>query len=344
MATSIMQFEKLQLGIEVVSTKGTRVPATIQIPGDHAFTEDQEIYRDAYPRGFRSNVGGAGVIIRKGTGLDIQTELSAEDAMWPLTTGVLGSVAASTSDTTAKTYVYTPELTTAVQTVQSATVEFLRGDGTTNHYYGESGYNMTESFKFDWAYNQIAKMGVKMFGRARQSDTVTAALAPYTTREALAANTLVVSWDTTWAGLGGNALTGIVRSAVFECMTGLAPDYTIEGRTDVDMTNHKVGAISATLDLVMEFDSLAAAKYVLWRSNSLVYVRLKNTGSLAGAATAFRTVQVDGAYRFMGNPSFSADGDQVLMTAKLESVFDVTAAKTLEFTLINKVATIASAG
>lgn len=342
MGTSLQVFDRLQVGIEVVSTKGTLVAATRQIIGNHGWSEEQDFYRSPYPEGYRATPGGAGVIMRKGVSLDIETELSAEDVLWPLMTGVLGSVTPTVSDVSAQTWVFTPQLTTSVATIQSLTAEFLRGDGVTNHYYGESGYMMTESFGFEWAYNQVAKMKAKLFGRARQTDTPTAALVPYPTREALVSNTLIVSLDTTWAGLGGSALSGIVRSASFDCITGYAANYTLAGRADVDHTGHKVGIIGGTLNLVMEFDAAgAAAALTNWRANNIVFIRLKNTGSLAGAATVSRGVQVDGAYRFVSTPTFSVDGEQVLVTASLEAVRDTTANKILEFTAINKLAAIA---
>ncbi|MGI8423585.1 MAG: phage tail tube protein [Chloroflexota bacterium] len=340
MATAIRQFDRLNVGIEVVSTKGVLVPATRQIVGEHTFSEEQDFYRDSYPRGFRANVGGAGTIIRKGAMLEVSGDLSAQDVLWPLMTGVLGSVAPATVDTTGKTWTFTPELATGVPVVQSATTEFVRADGVTNHYYGEAGYMMTESFKFDWAFNQIAKMSWKMFGRARQTGAPTGGVVPYPTRETLASNTLVTSWDTTWAGLGGTPVAGIIRSASFECKSGYAANYTLAGRADVDMTGHKAGEITGTLNIVMEFDATAAAKFALWRSNSLVFIRLLNTGSLVGAATVLQGLQIDGAYRFVGSPSFSADGDQVTMTAQLESVLDVTSSKSLDFVVTNALAAI----
>lgn len=312
----------------------------MQVPGDHNFNEEQDYYRDNYPRGYRSNVGGAGIITRKGCAIDVQTELSAEDILWPLSTGVLGGVSPSTSDTSAKTWSHNPQLTTAVQTVDSATVEYLEGDGTTNHYYAECGYALTESFKIDWAYNQAAKLSWKMFGRARQSDTPTGSLTPYSTREVLASNACGVYWDTSWAGLGGTQLQGILRSGSIEVKTGLGPDYTMDARTDVDMTGHKVGVISAVLNLVMELDATGAARITNWRANSLVFVRLKNLGSLAGAATVYRTVQIDGCYRFTAAPAKSDDGSQRLVAVSLESVLDTTSNKTLEFTAINKLASL----
>ena len=138
MATAIRPLDKLQFGIEVVSTKGTLVAATRLIRANATLAEEMDFYRSDYPQGIRANVGGAGSIMRKGIALDVETDLTAEEILWPLMTGVLGSVS-PTGAGNAKTWTFTPELTTAVTTIQSATVEMLHSDGSTNHYYGESG-------------------------------------------------------------------------------------------------------------------------------------------------------------------------------------------------------------
>lgn len=339
MATAIQPLDKLQMGIEVVSTKGTLVAATRLIRCNGALAEEQDFYRSDYPQGIRANVGGAGSVMRKGVTLEVETDLTAEEVLWPLMTGVLGSVAPSGGGN-AKTWVFTPELTTAVTTIQSATVECLHSDGSTNHYYGEFGYAMTESFKIEWAFNQPAKLSWKMFGRARQTDTPTGSLVPYTSREILASNALAYYLDTTWAGLGGTQKTVVLREATFECTTGYSPDYTLDARTDVDFTQHNVGRIAATLQLVAEVNTNGAALFTNYRANDIVYIRLKNTGS-AIAGGGVKTVQIDGAYRFTSAPEFSVDGDVVLVSYDLESVYDTTGAKTLEFTAISTLTTIA---
>lgn len=327
--------------MSVISTKGTAVAATRQLVGDHMMIEEGDMYRSQYPAGVRANLGGAGTFIRKGTAIDYNSDLTAEEILWLLQTGVKGGTTPSTVDTNAKLWLFTPELTTAVTTIDTMTAEMARGDGTTNHYYGESAYVMTQSFKIDWAFNQIARLSAKLFGRARQTDTLTAAIVPYTSREPLASNQLAVYWDTAYANLGNTALAGLVRSASFELTTGYAPDYVLDGRTDVDFGLHKVGPLSGKLSLTMEFDSVAAAKFALWRSNSLVYIRLHTTGSLIGAVSALKFIRIDGAYRFIAAPTFSADGDQVLMSCELESFYDTTGTKTMEFSAQNLLATIA---
>ena len=332
MSTSLQPFRYLQIGEE--AAKGTLVAATDQIPGEGSFAEEQDFYRSSYPAGVRSNVGGAGVVLRNGVEVDWNSELTAEDMLWPLHSGILGNVTPVPAGAD-NTWTFTPELTTGIPTLDSVTLEFVQGDGVTNHYYGEAGYGLCRSFKMDWSFNQLARANMKWFARARQTGTPTAALTPTADRTPLTANLLFVYLDTTWAGLGTTQLTGLVRSASIEVMTGLAPDYTLDGRTDKDLTIHKVGNVTARLSIVFEFDAGGASRFANYRANDLVYIRLKNEGPIVPATAVNSYVQVDGAYRFVSTPSFAVDGEQVLMTAELESVYDATGTKTLEFELIN---------
>lgn len=335
MATAIYPLNKIQLGIE--STKGTIVPATRLMQGDGDWMEEQDFYRSAYPQGVRANVGGAGVITRKGVGLKFETELTAEEILWPLMTGVRGQVAAVGAGAD-KTYTHTPQLTTGIPTIDTATIEAIRSDGSTNHFAREAGYGLTSGFDIEWAFNQAAKLSWEMFARASQTSTPTASLTVYSTREVLVTNLLAVYLDTSWAGLGGTQLTGIVRSAKFSAATGFMPNYTMDGRADLDFVNHKVGNLTAKLSLLLELDAVGAARFVDYRSNALQYIRLKNTGNVIGSGV--KTVQIDGAYRFVSAPAMQQDGEQMLVACELESVYDPTGTKTLEFVTVNGLATI----
>lgn len=336
MATAIRPLRKMQMGIE--GTKGTLVAATRVIVGDGVLIERRQRYRSTYPRGYRANVGGAGVLVKQWSEIAVDTELSAEQILWPLRTGVRGSVSGTNSNN-AFTYTFTPQLNTGVVTLDSATVEFTQSDGSSAHYYGEAGYAMTESFKIDSTPEDIAKLSWKMFGRARQTDTITGALTEYSSLETLVGQLLSVYCDTTWAGLGGTQLTGIQRAVSFDCTTGLKPDFTADGRSDKDFSKHSVNSLAAKLNITWEFDSVGAARYASYRANDIVYIRLKWTGGTAGDAGT-KTVQIDGAYRFVDDPQFSYDGDQVLASFNLESVLDTTSSKTLEFTAINSLSAI----
>jgi hypothetical protein len=164
MATALYPFDLVQLGME--ATKGTIVAATRRIVGDGVYGEQQDFYRPPYARGVRANVGGAGVITRKGSIFDIQTDLSAEQILWPWLTGVVGAVTPVGAGAD-KTWTFTPALTTGVPTIDAASIEYAQADGVTNHYFGKAAYAMTSSFKIDWAFNQPAKLSWSMFARSR---------------------------------------------------------------------------------------------------------------------------------------------------------------------------------
>lgn len=337
MATAIRPLRKLQIGME--GTKGTLVAATRVLTGNSALIEKRDRYHSDYPRGIAATVGGAGTLTKQWTELQHATELSAEDILWPLLTGIKGAVS-PTGGGTAKTWVFTPELTTAIRTVDAATVEFMRSDGTTNHYAGEAGYCMTDAFSIESTPENIATLNWSMFGRARQSDTPTAALVPYTSLEALAGGQLFAYCDTTWAGLGGTQLTGMQRRVRFDCQTGVMPQWTSEGRADLDYAGHAIKSLGAKLSIIWELDSVGAARYASYRANDLIYIRLKWVGSaISGGGN--KTVQIDGAFRFASDPTFSEEDEQTLMAADLDAVYDATGTKILEFTAINTLAAVA---
>lgn len=336
MATAITSFDKLQIAFE--TTKGTLVPATRLLPGKYTLSEEQEYYRSAYADGFRANPGGLGATVKKGYVIDAETDLDASDFVWMMLLGVF-KIAAPTG-ATEFTWTGTPELTTGVPSIDSATMECIKSDGVTNHYYGEVGYAMLEMFKIDWNVNQAAKLTWKAFARSRQTGTPTASLVPYTDREPLVANSVSVFWDLVGGAIGTTQLTGLMRSASLEVMTGYGADFVMDGRVDRDFGKHNVGDITAKLSLTMELDATGASRLADYRANSGVLVRLKNTGGVVGSG--LKTVQCDGAFRFTTPPSFSEDGKQVLMSCEMESYRDPTYAKTLEFLAINARATRAA--
>ena len=299
------------------------------------FTEEQDFYRPNYPRGQRATVGGAGVVTRQGTLITLESDLSPEDILWPLHCGIVGNQTPTVGPP--KVWTFTPVLT-AWPTLDSATIELVLGDGATNHYAREFGYALCRSMDFRWSVNEVAKLKTEWIARATQTSTPTAALTLYTGRESLVSNLLSVYRDTTWAGLGGTQLTGLIRSASLKVNTGLDADYTLDGRSDKDFTQHKVAAgLGGTLSLVLEFDSTGAARsFTDYRSNLIEYIRLKNVGATA----ANSIVQIDGAFRFTSPPSLSYDGEVVLVSCDMEAVYDDTGSKIFVFTITNSTAAL----
>ena len=332
MATAIRPLITLQQGIE--SAKGTLVAATNKRPGDWNFIEEQDFYRPDYPADARGNVGEAGVITRKGTIIEGETDLTPEDFLWLMHCGIQGGLSPTTS-TDEELWEAEPDLDSGNETIETATFEWQESDGSTPHYAGEAGYAMLESFEINWAFNQPAKVRERWFARARQSTTLTTSLSPLAGRVPLIAPKLKIYLDNSWAGLGSTQLTAVNRSGSLKVSTGYAPNYTNDGRADVDFVNHKTGLHAATLSLVLENNATGAARIAEFRSNSIVFVRLLFEGAPIGGGNP-RMVQIDGAYRFVSPTNRSNDGQQRLIAVELESVVDPTSGKTMAYAALNE--------
>lgn len=331
---------KAQVGKE--TTAGTLVPATRLIAANWKINEDISRYYPNYPRGYRSNMGGAaGVITKRHSMAEFTTDLNAEEIMWPLSTGVLGT---PTPTGTPPLYsrVYAPQLTTGILTMDTATYEFVDTDGTTNHYYGEFGHALTDKFSISYKEDSVPELKWSVFGRARQTGTPTAALTEYSTREALPSQLLTLYVDTTWAGLGTTQQTCIVKTCDLDVTTGLQPVWNASGRTDLDMCSYSPGMFAMSMKLTLELNATAATMLTAFRASSAQFIRMKYTGSAIGAGV--KTVQVDGAFRFVpGSKADIAPGPNgnMLVSFDFENYVDTTSGKTAEFTVINGLATIA---
>lgn len=334
-AVAIKPFELVQAGRE--ATKGTLVPATRKLVGNGLLKEVVERYFSEYPRGVRASVGDYGSVVMQGVEFEMETELTDNEVLWPLLLGIRGNVTPAGAGAD-RTWTFTPQLT-AEPTIDTATLEFALSDGTTNHIYREAGYCMCSGFEMEWAFNQVAKLRWRGFGRARQTGSPTAALTPYSTREPLVSALTTVYIDATGAGIGGTAVAAIVRSAKHTCETGFTPDWTLDGRADKDMVSHKWGSLKGGLQLVLELNATAATEYANWRAGTKRFIRVKNTGSTIGAGN--RTVQVDGCYRLRSEPSVSYDGEYAVLTFDFEAVYDSTWTKILEYLAINEITAVA---
>lgn len=337
MATALDQFRVMQVGIE--STKGTAVAATKKIRGNFTPNEKISRYYSAYPQGYRANTGGVGVPVSKGFSGTLETELTFEEILWFLQTGLRGSVTAVGAGTD-KTWTFDPELTTH-PTLQTMTVEYTETDGTTNHVAREAAHVMTTSYKIDNAFNAETKFSAEVFGRYPAVSTPTSSLSVYANREIAVSNQAKVWVDTTWAGLGTTLLAGsTLRSATLEVTTGLSEDYTLDGRSDLDMTGYRVGLVSAKLDMVMELNAASAAIIGNWRAGDVRFVRLSNFGSLI-TGSIYKEVRHDLALRLVGDaPVVSTDGDYRNVAFSCETILDPTSGKTLVAVVVNKEGTL----
>mgnify|MGYP007071626854 CR=1 FL=1 len=337
MSAAFNQFRLVQVGKETV--KGTGVAATKKLRGDLTTAERISRYYSMYPQGYRANPGGTGVAVAQGFGASFASELTFEEILWFLLTGIKGGVTGAGAGTD-KTWDFTPQLTTA-PTLDAMTMEYTESDGSTNHVARNVAYGMTKGFKVDWAFNQEAKFSADVFGRYPTSAAPTAALTEYSAREIAKSNLLKVFMDTTWAGLGGTQLTGFVRTASLEVVTGNEEDFNLDGRTTLDMTGHRFGLVQAKLNMLLQLDANGANAIGNWRNGDTRFIRLSQFGSLL-TGIIFKEIRFDLAARFIGDgePGRATDGQYRTANIQVETLLDPTSSKTFVPTVVNSLAAV----
>ena len=324
MATGLLPLRLLQLGGE--STAGTLVPATKKVIGRAGVKPIQEWYREDFPRGVRMPVDEITAVM-KGSEITVECDLSYQQLQWPLHSG-LQTVAAGG----AAPYTWTHEIATA-PTLKSYTAEYVVDDGSTKHYQREMGYLLTRQFQISIVRNQMAKLSWTMFGRAEQTSTVTGSLTALTL-ERVPSNLFKIWIDSSWAGLGGTLKAALLREATLTVNTGIAPEHTLDGRTDYDMVQPMFSQATATLTTKFLHNADAATEVGNWRTGTKRFIRLKADNG--AATTSNRAITIDISVRLLAWEFADEDGQEIV-NATWEMVYDTTGAKSLQIININGV-------
>lgn len=362
---ALFPLRNFQLGKESVA--GTVVPATWKMVGETVGVFDLTRYMADYPRGVMVPVTDGGVPLMQGSSFVQTSEATYEEALYAF----MLSLATGTASTTlsATTWTFAPILT-GNPLIQTATAEYVFGDGSGTSFSfpgatgfpltGQSAYVFSTGWDFEWAFNAISKFTTRYTGRAGQfgaGSVPTAALTPLTGRERIAGSQVKVFMDTTFSGIGATQLVGTVRSGKLTFNSGIAPDYTTDGRSALDFTQLQWGADRfMTLSLVMELNGTSQAEIGNWISQnaqqgsispntaggaSVVkrFVRLQAVSpAIVGSGSAHRTFQIDGCYVYTKPPAFTQQNKTELVTLELKTEYDAVSSKSFAASLINGIA------
>ena len=328
MAASVVSLEKLQLGIE--STAGTLVAADVVLP-----VETGGQFEPGIERVHLDEAQGVRAMVRhldvsKGSRLTYRHSLDYSNILYPLNCGLK-----KVTPSGGPVYVWTVNPDPAVvEALDSATFEVSYTDGSTRHLEREFGFATCESFTISIDANQPAQLEATWFGRKSQTSTFTAAQSPLTVSK-IPSNLFTVAIDPNWAAMGSTLKSTLVRTATVTVNTGRAPDYTLAGRTDLDMTQLQSGEdISGTLSLTCEYDAAGDTEYDNWEGgeSSIRFIELRATN-----ATDILEIQM--AVRLTG-VSFSTSDGLRLMELTGELVYDPVSTEVINFVVTNAVAAI----
>jgi hypothetical protein len=327
MATAIHALSKVGYGVE--STPGTLVVADTALVTDAGvatYTEIMERQVRSAPRGVLTEVED--VLTRQGSEISYTQDLTWEE--FPIVLGG-GLDALSGAGDGPYTYTVTPSMT-APDALNAFSFEVVASDGATDHLKRSVAYAQCSEFSVSGNFGEPAQLSATWFGRAGQALSSPATVTPLTGRTIVPADLFAVKIDTSWANLGNTAKAGLVRSFTYTVNTGVQPNYTLDGRADLDYTAPRRGMITGDLQMVAEFDANAATELAAWRAGTLRFI------SLEAAGASSRSIKLQAAVKYVEAPSISeADG---LVTVSLNGRFryDPTSGNVIKFIVVNGIA------
>ncbi len=331
----VRALRKIQLGVE--TTRGTPVAATARLIGDVTFRDASEKVTPERDYGLRSRSAELGQIVRQLTEMELDTELSFEQILYPLLAGVAGGVTGAEVTPTEADYLYTfTPSQTADPAPKAYTLEYVENDGTADVLALEAAYALCKSLKLSGSQGgEFAGMSCSWFARGPSSTTPTASLA-IPSRTLIPASKWQVYMDTTFAGLtSAGALDAIVSAFDWELETGIAPKFRVDADS-VDFAAYQFGKRAAKLSLTLDLSAASETERASYfRTAALRFIRLRVEGSQIGAGENHR-INIDGAYELVGPVEAGAEDEgQSQVTLEYQSMYDPTATKDIEIEVVN---------
>ena len=258
-------------------------------------------------------------------------EVTFEDLILLLSMAVKGGVSPTTVDTSAKLWTFAPSLTSA-NNPDTFTIEF--GDDTQAY---EAEYCFAKSLEISATVGEALKFSADLVGRQLSPTTFTTGLADRSVESALAAKTKLYIDD------AGGTIGTTQQEAMLLDWTWRLPDHFApksHQNGSLYFTAHGEVKMKPELELLCEFVAGVATLRTKYAAETRQLVRLKTEGSLAGAESALRTVQIDGAYKIVSFDTLDERNGASIVRLTLHGEYDSTWGKLFEVQVQNAVAAL----
>lgn len=320
-------FTKIQTGRE--ATAGTKVAATAKQMGKLEMEEIITLHRPDEERGSLADKHTSTPV-----GEAVECSFSGDATFEQLPYWLENSirtVSGAVTDTSAYTYTYTPNLTTA-NTPKTFTIEY--GEDVQEH---EIEYCVTKELEISGAIDGVWAVKANIFGRNLDPSSFTGALSDPTVEPAIM-NLTKLYIDDSGGSHGGTEKALTLIDFAFKLSTGFLPGKHGGATLYFDTLRQK--KITATLDMTLEFLTATEAERVKYVAGTNRLVRLEALGTLAGASTAYRTARIDMSGVYTKWSTLQDDDGATTVAVTLETEYDATWAKALELVVINAVSTL----
>lgn len=321
-------FNSLQYGLENPAARGTGVAATKIWTGQGVpIGSDVQI---AFPKeefGVRADERRASVVQK-----EFNFTTICEHGIFQLlpiifSCGLKGAITAAETTGGQSDYLWTfSPSSTAANAPDSATWELCND---TQAY--EVPYCMVKEIRLSGSVNQDntpspVKIEADWFGQKLDTCTKTAGLS-LPTPTGMNAHLAKLYLDTAWAGVGGTALTNLLRSWELTILTGNHPLHT--GGANNYMASHAEGIITAMLSFTLEQGATANALLALQQAGTFRVARLEVIGPQIGSGgTHYLKFDVGGSLEELSLYGQEDRGDN-LSTFTLHGHYNDTGAKTV---------------
>lgn len=316
----------VQYGLE--TNRGTAVAATRKWTGQaFAIPSDSKIVYPEEQFGARAASRRSAVQQKLVTGSLVSEHMIFQQLRLLFECGLKGGVTWAEATPAQSDYkgIYTPSLV-AANAPKACTIEV----GDDSQVY-EVEHCMFDSIKLSGTIGQGAepspvKCEASFFGRQYTAATLTAAQACHVgTGMNAALSRLYI--DTTWAGVGGTEIAGLLRSWDLEILTGVHPVFA--GSATNLFTTYAESMIGVILGFTIESGSVSAAKYLLQQSQTFQAAQLVINGPVIAAGTAHSLkVQLGGTFEEVTQNESDDRGDN-LSAFVLHGLYNDTGAKEL---------------
>jgi hypothetical protein len=272
---------------------------------------------------------------RERVSFSVTEEATFEDLPWWLQMGVKGGVAGS-AGTTDYTYTFVPSV--ATDDLKSATFEY----GETGNPY-ESQQCMIDSFTLRMDADNDAEPGwmfdATMLGRNRATTAFTGSLTDRA-REIITARGTKIFIDDAGGTIGTTQKTGSLISCSITVNNNIHYKAFAEDITYV--AANKVGRGNRTMDAQFTFEFDADTEFAKYRATAPAQrlIRIEREGAAVINTTIYPRMRID-MYGFWSSWSPSDRQGNMTCTFGFKGFYDITAAKTFSFAIVNALSALA---
>lgn len=328
---------KIQLGRE--TTPGTAVAATtiwrgmgVNLKDDQKINMVDEQIGIAVPsnRSYLSQLGGSLSMAA--------TPATFQQLPYILAAGIkAGYTGSADGSGTGKIYSYAMGVSD-VNTISTFTIE--TGD---NQQAEEMEYSFVEKFTLSGERGEAVMVSADWVGRQVVNTTFTPALSVPAVEDIITSKGAFYIDDVSGT-IGATATNGTLLSWELQVTTGWRGKWVADkGILYFDFAYFDRDSFSAEFSATFEHDAKAVTEKAAWRSNSPRLLRIKilgSTNTTPGTLWSTKALQIDMATRYTEFDALDAEDGNSIIKVKGIVGYDSTAAKSLDFTVVNELTTI----